>query len=309
MHIKQLRHFVAAVQTGNLRKASENIHLTAPALSISLKNLEEELGVKLLIKNRHGVEMTYAGQKFLSGAHSLLKQIDDLQASLMEAQDSPAGNVRLGIPFGACNALASPLFKTILNNYPGINLKIDESNTANLERLYDDDLLDLMINYDVDDHLDRRSELLYIEHMYLVGEYDEKLEGVDEIESSSLEKHPIVSSPGTHSMRRMMEKHALDNGINFNYLIDFQSAYASLRIVEDGLAYTIAPWCLISDHVKTNLVTARKIINPSMERTAYLISSRNKSQSAATIAIVGAIKLAILEAIGMDRLRAKSLLS
>lgn len=309
MHIKQLKHFIAAAQAGNIRKASESIHITAPALSISLKNLETELGVKLLIKDRNGVEMTYAGEKFLKGAHSMLRQMDDLQASLMEAQDSPAGNVRLGIPFGVNNALAAYLFKTLLTKYPGINLKIEEANTTSLDRSYENDLLDLMISFDVADKLDRKSELLYLEHMYLVGPYDSELDNVKKISSKELEKYPIVLSPGTHSLRTMIEKYALDTGTNFDYLIDFQSAHASLRIVQDGLAHTVAPWCLISDHVKTKLISARKIVSPPMVRTAYLVSPLDKTGSAATNAIIGAIKSAVTEALANDRLRGESFLN
>lgn len=308
MHIKQLRHYIAAAQAGNLRKAAESIHLTAPALSISLKNLEEELGVKLLNKGRGGVSTTYAGEIFLKGAHSLLRQMDDLQASLLEASDSPAGKVRLGLPFGANNALAAYLFKTLLEDFPGIDLWIEEGNTTSLHRSFENGLFDLMISFDVDDQMDRKSEPLYVEHMYFLGPYEKELEGQEEIDCKQLEKYPVVLSPGTHSLRTMIEKYAFDNGIDFNYLIDFQSAHASLKIVQEGLAHTIGAWSLVFDHVRTNLITARKIVNPPMERTAYLVSSLDKSPSPATVAMIGAVKSAIQHAINTDKLRAKSLL-
>jgi DNA-binding transcriptional LysR family regulator len=306
--MKQLRHFIAAAQAGNLAKAAETIHLTPSALSISLKNLEEEVNVKLLIRGRGGVQLTYAGELFLKGAHSILKQLDDLQASLLGANDSPAGNVRLGLPFGSNNALAAYLFKSLMQDYPGINLLIEEGNTTNLDRSFENGLFDLMISYDVVDRVDRNSELLYIEHMYFLGPYDETFDSVDEIDSQELEQYPVVLSPGTHSIRATIEQFALNNGIKFNYLTDFQSAHASVKIVQEGLAYTIAPWCLIADHAKTKLISARKIVNPLMERSAYLVSSRDRAPSPATLAIIGVLKAAVEYAIATDKLRAKFML-
>lgn len=83
MEIRQLRYFIAAVEAGNLRRAAENIHISHPALSMSLKNLEKDLGVTLLDRSRRGMRMTFAGEQFLKSAHSLLRQIDDLRASLL----------------------------------------------------------------------------------------------------------------------------------------------------------------------------------------------------------------------------------
>ena len=306
MEIRQLRHFIAAVEAGNLRKASEHIHITHPALSMSIKNLESDLGIQLLTKNRRGVQMTYAGEQFLISAHSLLRQIDDLRASLLSTQDSPSGSVRLGIPYGANNALAAPLFKQLLERFPGINLTIEEGNTTNLERSFENELIDLMINYDITEKMDQKCEPLYIEHLYLVSAYDPKLEKVDDIQSQDLSQFPILSSPGTHSMRRTIEKYAFDNGIQLNYSIDFGSAHASLKIVEDGLAHTFAPWDLIHDHAKTNLVSARKIVNPPMERTVCLVSSLREAHSPATNAIIGAIKTAIKSARKNDCLRGRA---
>ena len=307
MEIRQLRHFIAAAEAGNLRKASEQIHITPSALSLSLKNLEDKLGVKLLIRSRKGVEMTYVGEQFLDAAHSLLRQIGDMQAALLSTQDSPAGNVRLGIPYGANNALAAPLFKLLRDEFPGIRLEIEEGNTTSLERSFDNNLIDLMICYDVVEKMDQRCEELYQEQLYFVSKYDPELDMIDEIKGSELANIPIVSSPGTHSMRRTLEQYAEGNNIVFDYQFDFQSAHASLKIVVEGLANTIAPWDLIHDHVVTKLVSARKIISPTMERRVCLVSSLRQPDSPAINAMITCIKQAIDEAMKCDKLRGKQI--
>jgi LysR family nitrogen assimilation transcriptional regulator len=303
MEIRQLRYFIAAVEAGNLRKASETIHISHPALSMSLKNLEQDLGVTLLDKSRRGVKMTAAGEQFLESAHSLLRQIDDLRASLLGDIGSPSGNVRLGLPYGLNAALATYLFTSLTERYPRINLEIEEGNSTTLERLYDNGMLHLMINYDFVEKMDQKCEQLYVEQLYLVSAYDPKLENTAEIELKELGEAPIVCSPGTNSMRTTLDKYAFDNKLRFNFLSDFQSAHASIKIAEAGLATTISPWDDIYSHVANQRVTARKIVKPSVKRTVCLVSSLRSEPSFATTAIIGVIKEAIDAARRADKLR------
>lgn len=306
MEIRQLRHFVAAVEAGNFRKASENVHITHPALSLSIKNLESDLGVLLLRKSRKGIETTDAGEQFLSGARTILAELEDLKASLQGTVDAPTGTVRLGLPVSSNNAIAAPLFKLLLETAPGIVLEIEEGNSTHLLRSYENDLLDLMITFDWKVKVDYQCEPLYIEHLYLVSAYDESIKESPSISARSCSNLPIVSSPGTHSMRRTIEKYAFDNGLDFDYFRDFQSPLASLKIVETGLAHTFAAWDLIHDHIKGNLISAQKIENPPMERTVCLVSTLHGTRSAATNFVIDAIKKAIVIARANDTLRGRS---
>lgn len=306
MEIRQLRHFITAVEAGNLRKASERIHITHPALSTSISNLEEDLGKKLLLRSHNGVQLTYAGQQFFEVAQSLLRQIEDIRATLLSTEDSPTGKVRLGMTVGINNALAAPLFKILLERYPGINLEVEEGNTTSLERLFNNGLLDLMVSYDTKERGDQQIVPLYKEHMYLVSAYNPAYDNAEHINFAELVNYPIVSSPGTHSMRRTLETYADENNVHFNFLIDFQSAHASLKIVQEGLANMISPWDLIHDHVESKLVSARKIVSPAIERTACLVSSLRNGQAQASLAIINAIKVSIHEALIQGKIRGEA---
>ena len=294
MEIRQLRHFVAAAEAGNMRKASENIHISHPALSMSIKNLEADLGVVLLNKNRRGVQMTAAGEQFLKSAHSLLRQFDVLRNTLQGTEGNPVGNVRLGLPYGINNAVAAPLFRIMSDRYPGVNLDIEEGNTTFLERAYEDNLIDLMINYDFEERMDQKSEPLYVEDLYFVRAYDPAVADVTEIDLKDLEGHLIGSSPGRYSLRKTLEKCAVDNDIVFRFVADFRSAAASIKITEAGLMTTVCPWDWVHDQVASKRLCAAKIVNPSISRTACLISSLGEKPAPAMDATIGAIKQAIV---------------
>jgi LysR family nitrogen assimilation transcriptional regulator len=305
MEIRQLMHFIAVAGAGSLRKASENIHISHPAISMSIKNLENSLGVKLLVKGTKGVSLTYAGELFLSKAHLILRQIDDLSISLHSTKDSPVGNVSLGMPYGINNAIAAPMFKILRDRYPGINLIVEEGNTTSLERSFENEILDLMITYDINNKMDQKCQAIYVEEFYFIRKFEPNVDLEPEINLQDLIQYPIVSSPGIHSMRRTIERYAFHNGVTFNFARDFQSAHASLKIVVEGLAYTIAPWDLVHDYVKGGLVTAQRIINPSMERTVCLVSRLSNANIQAVDTISASIKSAMLQAHDSDHLRGR----
>ncbi len=75
MDIRQLRYFVAIVEHGSITRASEMLNVAQPALSLHLKNMEEHLGTRLLIRSRTGVMPTEAGTLLAQRAQTIL---DDL---------------------------------------------------------------------------------------------------------------------------------------------------------------------------------------------------------------------------------------
>ena len=74
MDLRQLRHFVAIFERGNLSKAAEDIFISQPALTRSLKTLEDELGVELLQRHARGTTPTEAGERFYHHAMSILAE-------------------------------------------------------------------------------------------------------------------------------------------------------------------------------------------------------------------------------------------
>ncbi|OGQ18448.1 MAG: hypothetical protein A3B70_01205 [Deltaproteobacteria bacterium RIFCSPHIGHO2_02_FULL_40_11] len=79
MDTNRLRYFCTIVQTENLRRASELLHISPPALSKAMKVFEEEVGIKVIEQVGRGIIITDQGKRFYEKAYKLLKQIDDLK--------------------------------------------------------------------------------------------------------------------------------------------------------------------------------------------------------------------------------------
>src|SRR5271156_4008209 len=99
MRIEQLEYIAAVAQFGSFRRAAEDLHISQPALSASVRSLERELGVDILERGRHGARISGAGRDLLPYIRGVLEAHDRLR----EAASEQHQNIRL-IRIGTVNA-------------------------------------------------------------------------------------------------------------------------------------------------------------------------------------------------------------
>lgn len=119
MNLRQLRAFQAVCQTGNITRASELIHLSQPALTRQIQELESFCGCKLFERTRHGIVLTDEGELLQVRAKEMLSLAERTQRELKEAGGFTGGIVRIGcVESSAAQALAQFLLEWT-QNAPG----------------------------------------------------------------------------------------------------------------------------------------------------------------------------------------------
>jgi LysR family nitrogen assimilation transcriptional regulator len=98
MDLRQLRYFVQISETANFSRAAEILHVAQPSLSQQMKNLEDELGVELLIRHARGVTLTPLGQQLYDDARRILHEVDRARDTLRTQSQSPSGRISVGLP-------------------------------------------------------------------------------------------------------------------------------------------------------------------------------------------------------------------
>jgi DNA-binding transcriptional LysR family regulator len=121
-----MRYFVAVTETLSFRKASDQLHVSQPSLSVQIRQLEDELGVLLLRRSKRQVELTRAGNVFLSAAREILLKAKQASAATLHAESGEAGTIRLGfIPTASFHILPMLLDK-IRRTLPLVNVELKE---------------------------------------------------------------------------------------------------------------------------------------------------------------------------------------
>lgn len=98
MDIRSLRYFVEVVQLSGFSRAAENLFVTQPAISRSIKKLEDELGYHLLKREVDGVRLTDEGQILLVHAKQILSQFSSMKKALQERAGPLSGVLPVGLP-------------------------------------------------------------------------------------------------------------------------------------------------------------------------------------------------------------------
>lgn len=108
MDRRQLRYFLGVVELGSLTGGAEAMHVAQSAISSHVRNLEEELGVQLLVRGPKGVTPTEHGRLLAEHAISILRQFEQARQEVMALGREPHGDVALGIPATVSPVLIRP---------------------------------------------------------------------------------------------------------------------------------------------------------------------------------------------------------
>ena len=132
MDTRQLQHFLSVAEHGHFARAAEAIHLSQPALSRSIQQLESQLGVQLFDRGRHGATLTAFGEAALSHARAVLASTDALHQEMDGLQGLESGRLNVGTgPYPAIG-LIDRVSADFVHQYPGIELTLHTGNWQEL---------------------------------------------------------------------------------------------------------------------------------------------------------------------------------
>ncbi len=135
MELRHLRYFVAVADAGSLTVAAEQkLHTSQPSLSRQIRDLEQEVGVQLLLRGAQGVELTSAGKAFLDHARMALVQAEAAKEAAQRAAQAAQPAFALGFMSGAEIGLLPEVNRILHEEFPGIDIRLSSDYSPVLAR-------------------------------------------------------------------------------------------------------------------------------------------------------------------------------
>jgi DNA-binding transcriptional LysR family regulator len=126
MELRRVAYFVAVAEELNFRRAAAKLHLSQSPLSQQVRKLEEEMGVALFVRSRHGVALTPAGELFLPEARRLLADAEAVRVRVRKAGEGRAGSLRVGYLTSLTNDFLAAVVRAFRAECPDVALELND---------------------------------------------------------------------------------------------------------------------------------------------------------------------------------------
>jgi DNA-binding transcriptional LysR family regulator len=241
VRIEQLEYIAAVTRFGSLRRAAEELHLSQPALSETVRNLERELGVDLLERKRSGAKVSDEGRELLPHIMTVLDAVDRLRGAAGD-QHRISRMVRLGTVNTATVPLLIPTVREFRSAHPATRVEVVGAQQADILRGLLEGAFDLgLVNYLHGDDIPpgfETTELLRGRPVVCVRP-DSPLAALDAVDVDSLLAEPLIVMRSGYVMHRFVHRLLRGRTPSFSYSTD--GAEMGKLMVAKGLGATVLP--------------------------------------------------------------------
>jgi len=145
LNLERLRSLAAVAELGSFSAAAERAGLSQPAISLQVRQLERELGMRLIERVGRRASPTAAGAELLMHAQRIETAVREALQAVRGYADSVGGRVRLGTGATACAYLLPPMLAQLRRRYPQLEVVVSTGNTADIMRAVEDNRLDIAL--------------------------------------------------------------------------------------------------------------------------------------------------------------------
>ena len=241
MRIEQLEYVAVVARLGSFRRAADELHISQPALSGSVRSLERELGVDLLDRGRHGARMSDSGRELFPHILDLLDSFDRLRNAADE-QHRSVRQVRLGTVNAATVPLLAPAIRQFRLTHQQTQVEVITAQQAEIRRGILEGSLDLgLVNYLDGDDLppDLESTPLLRGRPVVVLRADSPLAAQTAVTTADLLAEPLIVMRSGYLMHRYL--HRLLQGRPPAISFSTDGAEMGKLMVAEGLGVTVLP--------------------------------------------------------------------
>lgn len=254
MNLQQLEYIVALDIHRNHVKAADHCHVTQPTLSMMVKKLEAELGVKIFDKGQP-LKPTKSGEIIIGRARQILQEIKNLKEFIRNEKDSLEGEFRLGVIPTLAPYLLPRFLNEFLQKHPGTSFTVMELQTEEIVRLLKTNRLDVAILVSPIDDKEIREIPIFYEPILLYTSENLKFYDQEKISLKSLTYDNLLLLEEGHCFRGQVENLCSAKSKKTHHQLNYQSgSFETLKaMVDNNYGYTLIPELAVnskSKHVK-----------------------------------------------------------
>lgn len=278
--IRQLRIFVAAAKHGSFGKAAEELHLTPPAVSMQIKELEAQVGLPLFERSGRRVMLTITGEYFLVYARKILATLKDAEDAVAKFRNLRTGRLSLGMVSTAKYFLPRLLgrFRT---EHPGIEVRLSVGNRSQLVELMSRNEVDLAVMGRPPQELATRAEPFAAHPHVVVVSPGHPLASRGHVPAQWLSRFAFIAREPGSGTRAAMERYFQEFGITPHIEMEMASNETIKQAVMADMGISFLSVHTIGLELRQKLLALPNVEGLPVVRRWYVVNNLAKLLSPA----------------------------
>jgi len=273
--LRQLKVFESVARLLNFTRAAEELHLTQPAVSIQIKQLEDTVALPLFEQMGKRIYLTEAGQELFNYSRSISQQLADMELAIEELKGVQRGKLNIAV-VSTANYFVPGLLARFTQRYPDITISLHVSNRENVLRQLADNLTDLAIMGQPPDGIDISSETFLENPLVIIAPPDHPLSGRRQIPVNRLEQEIfLVREPGSGT-RSAMERFFAQTKIRIHKGMEADTTEAIKQGIQAGMGLGIMSMHTIKLELETGRLKILDVQGFPIMRDWYVVHRKNK---------------------------------
>jgi LysR family nitrogen assimilation transcriptional regulator len=272
LSLRQLDYFVAIIDAGSMSRAAGALHVTPTSLSLQMKQLEDMLGARLLMRHSRGVEPTESGRVFYARALAILDLVRSTEREFLDGALRPVRTLHLGVT-PAVSRTVGIAAVTGADRFDGIRLALSEGWTGEMVPRLADGSLDFIIAYD----------LVPLDDIEVIDFYDEEFvficrpgrfpEGQPVDLAQVIASELVFYGKSSVSWRAMLDA-ATAHGLALKPGLEVQSIEVWRGLLTRGLGTAVAPLAAVETEIRHGELAVHRIAGAPIVRRIGLAARR-----------------------------------
>jgi LysR family carnitine catabolism transcriptional activator len=241
MKIAQLKAFIQIAESHTYAEAAENLHLSQPAVSIAIKNLEEEVGGKLFNRTTRQLALTPEGRDFLPVAQRLLQDwnraSDDLKSRFVKGE----GSVTIAAMPSFASSILPKILRDFRKKYSNVTIKIVDEVMDKVIQQVRENRAELGFVFEPENLTGLQFTPIFLDNFILVLPPEHPLSANEGIQWRDLVKHSFVAMNYGSTMRIWLDKEAVQANVTLDIVAE-ASQFATIgQLVKESVGISIVP--------------------------------------------------------------------
>ena len=249
------RIFYVVAKNGSISAAADVLFISQPAITFQIKKLENQLGVSLFTRTKHGMILTDEGKVLFEYVKTGIESISNGENALSNLKNLDSGIIRIGVSTTVCRHVVMPYLEKFHEAYPKIDIQIVNNLTNNLIKDLRNGNLDILfLNMPMNEDKDLKIIPLTDVQDTFVGnkKYYDLTKG--KIKLKNLDSFPLIFQKLPSNTRTYLNNYLRENNINLTPHLEFVSYNLIMDLVKAGFGIGYATKEFIKTELESNLL-------------------------------------------------------